>query len=424
MYSLFKNPDNLALVSQLKQKLNTHRDRNWTTYVNEVSRVYQLPQKKIEDANKAQHSATYDRKFLLVRSQMEKIEHETLQENYGYVLDPETNKVYLIIPTTSIMFEEVNNEQNAERIRSIILQKNDAIREATWEEMDGILDILNGDQPELSTETPEFLLSKKSRSHRGDGKFRSATHAPSAYAFKRYVLNCFVAQMVVEKKYRELVEQKNRNLDQEKAKVLLSLSWFSRSKENFSWSPLVDGIVGHSSRSEVILNATPNLDRNNRIAALVMNIENAFNNEAPNFLEIKTNLAELKTILVFEERNNIFIELFLALAGIVAAPIALIIGLIWLVPAYFLSLPYMGKPQFFLDTLQWFGDSLINVVSCLLFPIAMIQAYNTSGSMNVLKGECTRIVETLLSRVESESSVLSIGSDTVHQSPLTLMSNR
>ncbi|MCR9191374.1 MAG: hypothetical protein NXI01_01790 [Gammaproteobacteria bacterium] len=84
-------------------------------------------------------------------------------------------------------------------------------------------------------------------------------------------------------------------------------------------------------------------------------------------------------------------DFILTLAGILAAPLALLIGLLWLIPAYALALPYLGKPQFFLDAALWFGDSIISIAQYLLFPI---HAYNASGSMEARKEECTRIVET------------------------------
>ncbi len=413
--ALFNHPSNPALVARLKQKLTVHRDEKWTTYVNEASRMYQVPHKKMEEANKALNLNRYDRQFLLIQSTMEDITKDALQGNYGYVLVAQTNEVYLIIPHDPISFEQVKSAQQAERIRDIIVQKNDAIREASSQEMDDLLDICHKNCPEFPI-PPEYLSCKKSPSFRQDGMFRSASHASNVYAYKRYVANSVRAQMDVEKNYRSLNSTKNRNPEQENAQTLLGLSWFSRAKENFSWEPLVDGLFGHSSRQSVVLNAMTHLDNYNKMVALTMKIETALNKEFPEHLDVKTMLIELKEMIAATERNNIFIELFLALAGIVAAPVALFIGLIWLVPAYSLNLPYMGKPQFLLDTLQWFADSLITAVQCLLFPLAMIQAHDNSGSMNLLKGECTRIVETLLTSVEQELLVLPIEEDVINPS--------
>ena len=79
-----------------------------------------------------------------------------------------------------------------------------------------------------------------------------------------------------------------------------------------------------------------------------------------------------------------------------------------MLPSYWFNLPYFGKPQFFLDRVQGVADECIELFRCIVFPLAIIQAYNTSGSMNVLQGPCTRMVETLLERVKSELTKLDV----------------
>lgn len=405
---IFKVNGNAALASRLRQKLNLHRERDWTNYVNQVSKVYQQPKDKFDSAHTAMNLERYDRKLLLIRKKMEDIQPVDLQGNYGYVLGTEVNQVYLIVPMSPIVFEQVKNEIAAAHIYTLISQKNSFIQEATWDEMDSILDAFHDEHVDENPEPPEFLGRQKSKSFRGDGKFRSYTHAPSTYAFKKYILNCAAAQLKIEKKFRERNHIEVIHQEQDSAKKLLSLSWFSRSKENFSWSPLIDGFVGHSSASDVILDATPNLEAHNKMVVLAMSVEEELNKENFDSAKIQANLTELKTLLNSHERNNIFIELFLALVGIIVAPLACLIGFIWIIPAYLYALPYLGKSSFFLDTFQWFIDSCLTTARCLIFPIAMIHAYNTTGSSNLLKGECTRIVEALLARIENTPARLSI----------------
>ncbi len=391
---IFKVNDNAALASRLRQKLNLHRERGWNNYVNQLSKLYQLPKDKFDSGFKASKLERNDKKFLLIRKKMEDIQPDDLQRNYGYVLGTEVNQVYLILPMSRITFESVKNKKAAARIHTLISQKNSLIQEATWDEMDSILDAFNDDK--INTELPKFKTMEKSVSLRMDGKFRPCTHAPNAYAFKKHILNCVSAQLEIEKKFPE------RNCEQDSAEKLLSLSWFSRSKENFSWFPLIDGFFGHSSSaSDDIENATPILKAHNIMSALASEVEKELNNINFDSAKIKSYLRKLEALLNSHVRNNIFIELLLGLGGIIAAPLACLIGFIWIIPAYLYDLPYLGKSSFFLDTFQWFIDSCLTTARCLIFPIAMIHAYNTTGSSNLLKGECTRIVETLLARIEN-----------------------
>lgn len=150
----------------------------------------------------------------------------------------------------------------------------------------------------------------------------------------------------------------------------------------FSWSPLMDGFMANSSTTIALIEtATPNLEAHNRMVALSIFIEEEFQKERPNYTLIRTHLNEMKTLLNAHERNNIFIELFLAVVGIVTAPFAFLVGLLWILPTYIYSLPYLGTSAFLFDALQWFVMSIVDALRCLIFPIAIIHAYNKTGSM-------------------------------------------
>ena len=411
MSYVFKVADNAQLASRLSQKLNLHRERDWTNYVNQISKLYRVLKEQDDSTQRKIYDEKYNRKFYLIQQKMEDISSDTLEGNYGYILGSKANQVYLVIPMHSICFEEVTDEGVATRIYELILQKNIPKREASPNDMDSILRSWNGDElDKVSTSIndmcPEFLMKQKSRSSYSDGRFRSYIHAPSAYAFKKHILNCAATQLNVEEKFRERNGIKSVRQEQKNAKTLLNLSWFARDKENFSWFPLVDVFFGNGSErpTDAIENATPRLAVHNQISALAMMVQAELSQEKPDFVTIQANLAELKKLLDSHERDNILIELILSLSGIVAAPLACLIGIVWIIPAYLCDLPYLGKASFFFDAIQWGIDSLITAVRCLILPIAMIHAYNTTGSSNVLKGECTRIVEELISRIKDPSN--------------------
>ncbi len=286
----------------------------------------------------------------------------------------------------------MTDENAIQRIRTIIRKKDEKYRDATWEEMDAIEESFKG---QYSLEAPNFLNNSTLESidvtYR-NGRFIPGIHAPNGFAFKQYMFNCFMQQSQLTKH----IDIKTRDA----GKSLLNLSWFARTKENFDWAPLIDGLVGHSDRASAVMNIPPILTKYNVCFSLIERLEKEMFQELPNKKEIISLLKQLHDNLCKDERRNIFIELFMAIVGVVSAPIALLIGLVWLIPAYYLELPYFGKPEFFFDVAQWFIDSFIKATRCIVFPIYMIRAYNNTGSMDPLKGECTRIVDTLRDRFQ------------------------
>lgn len=402
MPHIFKVDGNLQLASRLREKLNLLREDSWTNYVHQASKFYQVPRDTIESIRQSVQPNRDSRKFFLIQ-QRNDIRSADLQGNYGYVLGAAINQVDLIIPTSpSLSFEPVRNVKAAVRIYALISRQHASIQEASWDDMDNILNSFYAGQDNEDPEPPD---DKESCHLRGDGKFRSYIHAPYAYALKRYTLNSVAAQLKIEQNFRARTHRDNLHPAQKNAKTLLRLSWFARAKENFSWSPLMDGFVG--SPKGLIKNAMPSLDSHNTKTALALIIEEELQKAEPDYSRIQTHLTELKDRLHPDARDNIFTELIFGLAGIISAPFAFLIGLIWVIPAYLYGLPYLGQSSFLFDTIQWFVDSLITAVRCLIFPIAMLHAYNTTGSKNVLKSACLRIVETLLARIENISPRLS-----------------
>lgn len=397
MFFPLKDPSTSELTLRLKKNVNVIRERAWTTYVNVVCKVAHVPNSKVEAVCTEKGLELYDRKFFLMQGNiLTTVDLEKkLEKNYGYFYDIPTGALYLMIPSDSTIFQVVSDSKAIRSISAIIAKKDDASREAMWEEMDAILEAFSEDEWH---ERPEFLSKTKSISYRRDGKFCSAVHAPNGYAFKRHTFNSFSSQVKVENLFRKMDQRNHGHLHEEKAEILLNQSWFSRAKENFSWSPLVDWYSPPSDATFFCV--TPHLSKYNRMAVSVDCLEKELNTKPVDIEVVKKRLFALRDILDKDgEGRNVFIDLLVALGGVVSAPIALLIGLIWVIPAYCLNLPYFGQPQFFMDATIWFVDSLMTAVRCLLFPLEMIHAYNTSGSMNILKGECTRIIETLSVRV-------------------------
>ena len=102
-----------------------------------MSLLYQMPTKKLEEAQKAERLDQYDRKFLLIQKMMSQLDSASLKGNYAYILDSESHQVWLVIPHSAhAIFEPVSDSQAASRIRNMILQKTDEVREASFEDMD------------------------------------------------------------------------------------------------------------------------------------------------------------------------------------------------------------------------------------------------------------------------------------------------
>lgn len=101
MPSLFKVPNDIDLVIRLKQKILRFCDWRWTNYVNKMSRLYQMPTKKLEEAQKAERLDQYDRKFLLIQKMMSQLDSGSLKGNYAYILDSESHQVWLVIPNSA-----------------------------------------------------------------------------------------------------------------------------------------------------------------------------------------------------------------------------------------------------------------------------------------------------------------------------------
>lgn len=190
--------------------------------------------------------------------------------------------------------------------------------------------------------------------------------------------------------------------------IINSSSW-SRSKEHFSWS--FDGLLDYDSN---FIQKYLNLCRNrqmyfwslfidSKINELVSNIEL----QEPNYVTIAQTIREIKefkTCWVYDDlssvmmsvedlkiyRSNLITTLFSSIAGLLAAPVWTLVG-IFAFPLYCASkTEYLGSPTFLLDSMKYFFTSLINLLTTVIFPIALYLSKEETGSYNVLKGDMLR----------------------------------
>ena len=329
--------------------------------------------------------------------QLELLTVNSLNHNYAYLLSPDDSKVYLVRPEHGkVKFEPIMDDDINDKIKRVISKEMPSSREATPDEMDSILEAFYGEGAE-EPDLPDIITGWKTPSYFNDGKFRSHMHAPGAYAFKKHLYNCVAKQVKIESLYRT---RNNLTDMQTTANDLLAKSWFSQEKDNFSWHRLSEIILPMNASDKInSINSIPErLGIIYRHAAAVLTIEEEIAKEEPNSQIIIENLEILENYLTTSDRRNVFLDIFISICGIVSTPFALLVGLTWALPAYFLDLPYLGKPEFFLDCMTWFTQSISMLVQNIIFPIAMLQASNTTGSENILKGEDTRLVKTLLAR--------------------------
>lgn len=398
MSFFFRNPTNLELASRLKQNALQYREKTWTDAIYWLSRFYQLPKDKFEHAVHQDGAERYDRKFLLIQAKLEDITPADLNRNYGYILAPDSNEPYLIIPTSQrLIFERVQDATIHAELCDLIRNDHTRIREARDEDMDRILELFYGDQAENLMEIAEFMQRERSITLNGDGKFRSYRHAPSAYAFKQYFLNYTAKELQVTVDMWNRTGLTDINREQTRAKTLLETSWFSHAREHFSWKPLADFINPSTIDARGFMHTGHALAEVNQRAALAIKIEEALNTVHPDLAVVKALLEEIQASHTVNE--NYLVQLVLSIGGVVASPVALLMGLVWAIPALIVGSPYFGKPAFFIDTFQWFAESLVNTLQLIIVPLGMVNAYNRSGSMDINQSEFNRITETLLSRM-------------------------
>ncbi|MDX2345368.1 MAG: hypothetical protein QNK11_00640 [Legionella sp.] len=243
------------------------------------------------------------------------------------------------------------------------------------------------------------------------------------------VYNGFKKTLALETRYQYVT--KRNIIPTDALDTHLKKTWSRRTKEDFDWFNLVSYMAIESTavpesgnilnKASFLVELTGKLETlfskekldSNELKAILLSVQSKItcnklfnagiiNSGAPignKHIILILNL--IKEDLGINTRRNIFIDLFLALSGVFAAPFAFLIGLAWMIPAYCLDLPYLGKPQFLIDSAQWFVDSLLNAIECIVFPIAMVNAYNRSGSMDLFKSESTRILETLFERFQN-----------------------
>jgi hypothetical protein len=403
--NILKNSENKVLLSRLRRRLNSNKAHAWTSYLHKSSKVYHQPQQRLETEVETRPTAMHSKKFILVTKELGLYTDDNQYNcDYGYIFDWREQKVYLAIPKDNgIYFEEVKDKAAEGVIRELI-PKKDAMRAATWEEMDTIIESFTEKEYNfVSPMIPKFIDSQNQKIDYiyNYGQFKSAIHAPNAYALRRYILN----SVIYELKNGQQYIQKSHNIpdiDPLAAENLLSESWFARPKANFSWHALIDGLLGNIPKAYSIKEANEKLILRNQMSQIAKFVDDKLSEANPNLNQIKGALEQLQCKLKTSVRDDIFIELFYALGGVIIAPFAFLVGIAWIIPALFLNLPYLGTKTFLLDAAVWFADSLLAVIRCVIFPIAMLHAYNTTGSSNILKGESTRIVEALLAKINDE----------------------
>ncbi|MDF1827449.1 MAG: hypothetical protein P1U39_04140 [Legionellaceae bacterium] len=402
MSFFFRNPTNLELASRLKQNALQYRENTWTDSIYWLSRFYQLPKDKFEHAVHQDGAERYDRKFLLIQAKLEDITPADLNRNYGYILAPDSNEPWFIVPSLNkslpdLIFHPVKDDKIHTDLCNLIRSDDTRIREARDEDMDRILELFYGDQAENLMEIAEFMKREQSITLNGDGKFRSYRHAPSAYAFKQYFLNYTAKELDVTLEMWNRTGLTDINREQTRAKTLLETSWFSHAREHFSWKPLADFINPSTIDARGFMRTGHELAAVNQRAALAIKIEEALHTKHPDLAEVKALLKQIQASYTVNE--NYLVQLVLSIGGVVASPVALLMGLVWAIPALIVGSPYFGKPAFFIDTFQWFAESLVNTLQLIIVPLGMVNAYNRSGSMDINQSEFNRIAETLLSRM-------------------------
>ena len=399
---LFKVPDNLKIATELNQIMQHQKDSYWVQYSQALSSIYQLSPSNVDDFLRESSS----RKFYLMRWQDITNNHrEIIDNNYAYMLSENSEQVFLVEPPeaygSSPVHVDVTNPDAKAYILGIIKEHPSPSREASWEEMETFIDKFCDGDDELPD---EYNGSEVVYKHSPDGVFQSAWHAPHGFAYRQNILNSFAKHLTINQK----IEGNTTSIGpkRKEAEKLLRTHWIAREKQNFSWLGLLgqtQNPVGVSGEGERINNA-------DLLLRASQYIKEEFSKQSPDYANIKKALDELKENMIGAPKfnSNILFQVLVSFVQIITQLICLCIGIIGMLPSYWFNLPYFGKPQFFLDRVQGVADECIELFRCIVFPLAIIQAYNTSGSMNVLQGPCTRMVETLLERVKSELTKLDV----------------
>lgn len=190
-------------------------------------------------------------------------------------------------------------------------------------------------------------------------------------------------------------------------------SWF-RKKEDFSWASVSnDGIPKYQ-----LENAIDQTKHYKDLLDKADNIIEELNKTPPDYKRIKA-LADAirdKSIRVpcvmgsfdidiqigYFTGGHLILDLFIGIVGLIYAPMIGLAGLC-LSPFYLAGKSeYCGSPTFFLDTMQYFGDSLLKILCCAIVPLAMLRSKYETDSYNVFKGELRRGIDSIISLANEE----------------------
>ncbi|WP_019216130.1 hypothetical protein [Legionella tunisiensis] len=94
--------------------------------------------------------------------------------------------------------------------------------------------------------------------------------------------------------------------------------------------------------------------------------------------------------------GNLFVDFFSGIGGLVYAPLMGLASVLASSFYYDEKSKYCGSPDFFLDTANYFCDSLCKVISSVLFPLAMLRSKYETDSYNPVKGELMRSLDSIV----------------------------
>ncbi|KTD21943.1 Uncharacterised protein [Legionella lansingensis] len=202
------------------------------------------------------------------------------------------------------------------------------------------------------------------------------------------------------------------DIDKEK---LFATPGIWRSKEHFSWRMDEPFSNGHPIWVEI--NAAGQYWYYSGLLKQARFIVAELNNPSPDYQKIIKAAKDIKgrTLTVpsvisadpitigvgFIMGGNLLVNFFRGLVGLVHAPMMLLVGAFCSITYWCSFSEYCGSPAFFFDTLQYFCDSLWQVLSSVVFPLAMLYSKYMTDSYNVFtKGDVQRVVDGITSLAE------------------------
>jgi hypothetical protein len=94
---------------------------------------------------------------------------------------------------------------------------------------------------------------------------------------------------------------------------------------------------------------------------------------------------------------------FGGIVGMIDAVVALIVGLVVMIPAFFMGISYFGTPTYLLDTILAFINSFFMTLSIVLIPTALLYAKATTDSYDIMsKGHNLRMIDSLITLCKNE----------------------